>query len=41
MVLGDILQDREGVSYVRCLSSGTDYCVRAVAADSEQSLGTL
>jgi hypothetical protein len=37
MVLGDILPDREGVLYVRYLSSGMDYCVRAVAADSEQS----
>jgi hypothetical protein len=41
MVLGDILPDREGVLYVRYLSSGMDYSVRAVAADSEQSLGTL
>jgi hypothetical protein len=41
MVLGDILPDREGVLYVRYLSSGMDYCVLAVAADSEESLGTL
>jgi len=41
VVLGDILQDREGVLYVRCLSSGMDYCARALATDSEQNLGTL
>jgi hypothetical protein len=38
MVLGDILQDREGVLYVRYLSSGKDYCVRAAALGSGQSL---